>query len=83
MTDKTSRRPKALSPAAMQKRCDAFNARFKVGACIFVWPGARAGDPVPRVIAEPGAYVLSGHTPVVQIAGGGGCIALTHVDGFV
>ncbi len=74
--------PKHLSPAAMQRAVDQFNARYKVGDSIRCWPGARDGDPVARTIVEPGAHILGGHTPVVQVSGGGGCIALTHVQGL-
>ena len=77
------KRPPRLSPQAMQARCDVFNKLHKVGATIKVWTGAREGEPVERTIVEPGAYVMGGHTPVVQVSGGGGCIALTHVDGFL
>lgn len=64
----------------MQAQCDRFNAGFKVGDEIRVWSGLREGEGRLVQVREPGAYVLSGHTPVVQVAGGGGCIALTHVE---
>lgn len=69
-----------LSRRSMEQQCEAFNARHKIGDEIRVWPGARDGDTVPRIIVEPGAYVLGGHTAVVQVSRGGGCIALTHVS---
>ena len=68
------------NPAKMQALCDDFNAAFSVGDEIGVWSGLREGAPRKVNVARPGAYVLSGHTPVVQVAGGGGCIALSHVD---
>ena len=49
-----------------------------IGDVIHVWTGPREGKPVERTIRFP-AQVLSGHTPVVYVEGGGGCIALTHV----
>jgi hypothetical protein len=70
---------KQQSVARMQAQCDAFNAKHKVGDTIHVWPGTFIVPPVPRQITEPGAHVLSGHTAVVQVAGGRGCIALSHV----
>lgn len=73
------RRP--LQPTLEQRQAavDAFNARYAVGDTIHVWTGPREGDPVARRIREPGAVILSGHTPVVYVSDGGGCIALTHV----
>lgn len=73
--------PKRLSPAKMKDLCQAFNAQHKIGDTIRVWPGAVAGEPVERTIVSPGAVVMGGHTPVVYVSGGGGCIALTHVLG--
>lgn len=71
------RRTKAL--AKMQAQCDAFNAAHTIGETIHVWTGMiNKGDPVPRTIKYP-AQVLSGHTAVVYVTGGGGCIALSHV----
>jgi len=69
------RRP---APAALQKACDEFNERHPIGAAIIFWRG-RAGDGpgTAGTVTAPGAYVLGGHTAVVQV--GGGCIALTHV----
>jgi hypothetical protein len=62
-----------------QAECARFNARLPIGTSINVYPGG-LGDRIDAVeIVEPGAYVLSGHTPVVQVTGGHGCIALTHV----
>ena len=63
----------------MEVACRAFNATNPVGATIRVWPGAVGEAAADVQIKEPGAYVLSGHTPVVQVSGGHGCIALSHV----
>lgn len=65
--------------AAMQAACDRFNARHAIGATVMCWPGPREGAPVPRTVSGP-ACVLSGHTAVVYVSGGGGCIALSHVE---
>lgn len=64
----------------MQAECDAFNASHKPGDVIMCWPGVREGLPVERTVREPGAVILSGHTAVVYVTGGGGCIALSHVE---
>lgn len=72
-------RPKRRSLEKMQRECDLFNRIYKVGQTISVHPGAITASPVTVTIVEP-AYVLSGHTPVVQVTGGHGCIALSHVD---
>ena len=69
----------AAAAQAMQAECDKFNATHKVGDKIKCWTGHREVTPVERIIREPGAVVLSGHTPVVYVSGGGGCVALTHV----
>lgn len=66
------------STKQMQAQCDAFNKRHAVGDTIHVWTGPREGTPVERTIRAP-ACILSGHTAVVYVNGGGGCIALSHV----
>lgn len=69
----------------LQDTYDRFNRLFATSAAIDVWPGARTDrdgrplDPVRVAVVEPGAYVMGGHTAVVQVSGGHGCIALTHV----
>ena len=68
---------KPPSQATMQRLCDAFNAAHPIDSTISVWPRSRDVPPVPRVVIEPGAYILGGHTAVVQVRGG--CIALSHV----
>jgi hypothetical protein len=68
------------SPTQMQAECDRFNAKHKPGDVIRCWTGMRNdGDPVERVVRAPGALILNGHTPVVYVSGGGGCIALSNV----
>lgn len=69
------------TPKAMQAAVDGFNRRYQVGDEIRVWPGVRQGDPKVVTIVEPGAYILGGHTAVVQVTGGHGSIALSHVGG--
>lgn len=62
----------------MQAQCDAFNAAHAVGDTIRVWSGMIEGDPVAVKIRFP-AQILGGHTPIVYVTGGQGCIALSHV----
>ena len=62
----------------MQADCDAFNAKFQVGSTIFCWPGVREGEPVERTVRFP-AQIMGGHSAVVYVAGGGGCVQLSHV----
>lgn len=69
---------KRQTPKQMQDACDRFNARHAVGDTIKCWTGIREGEPVERVVKYP-ACILSGHTAVVYVTGGGGCVALTHV----
>lgn len=66
--------------AKMQALCDVFNDAFSEGDEIGVWSGVREGEPRKVRVGNAGAYVMSGHTPVVHVIGGGGCIALSHVD---
>ncbi len=64
----------------LQAACDRFMQSHKVGDTIRAWPGAMGVGPGELVIIRPpGAYVLSGHTAVVQVSGGHGCIALSHI----
>ena len=74
-----STRPAHKSAEQMQRDCDRFNAKHAVGSEIRVWTGPREGYPKRRIISGE-ATVLGGHTPVVYVTGGGGCIALTHVE---
>lgn len=72
-----ARRPP--SQAEMAKRCSLFNSLNPVGSKVRVWTGMMNDGPGKVVeIAAPGAYVMSGHTAVVQTVGIG-CVALTHV----
>lgn len=64
----------------MERGCERFNAKHPIGTIIHVWPSAIGhGEPQIVTIVEPGAYVLGDHTPVVQVTGRHGSIALTHV----
>ena len=73
-----TRRP---NPRVLQGECERFNRLHPAGTEVRVWTGLMHDGPgtVGRV-AEPGAYVMSGHTPVVHVSGVRGCIALTHVE---
>lgn len=71
--------PKLRTVAEMEAECDRFNKRFAVGEPVKCWTGPGEGAPVERKVRFP-AQILSGHTTVVYIEGGGGCVALTHVQ---
>lgn len=81
LTFKGREKVRAEHQAAMQAACDAFNAAHPVGSTIMCWPGIIEGEPVERTIKAPGATILSGHTAVAYVSGGGGCIALSHISG--
>jgi hypothetical protein len=58
---------------------DDFNRANMVGAHVQYWTGVREGRgkfSTTRTVAQ----LLSGHTPVVWVAGHSACIALTHVE---
>lgn len=85
-----SRPYRRIKPTAkqMQADVDAFNASHVIGSTIRVFPGDVRGRLDTVEIVEPGAHVLGGHTPAVQVTGGTradgtpasyGCIALSHV----
>lgn len=63
----------------MEAVCTAFNSANPVGAEIWGAPGDVRGRFELMKVVAPGAYVMSGHTMVVQVDSGHGCIALTHV----
>lgn len=76
-----------LTPKQKQAVVDAFNAKYPVGTTIRVFPGDMRGRLDEVQVAEPGAHILGGHTPVVQVTGGTradgspasyGCIGLSH-----
>lgn len=75
---KARRPPVRPDLAKMQAQCEAFNAKHAVGDTIRVWSGPIEGEPTAVEIRYP-AQVLGGHTPVVYVTGGQGCIALSHV----
>lgn len=68
------------TPAQMQAACDAFNAKHSVGDTIMVFTGLIGENPKDVQVRYP-AEIMGGHTPVVYVTGGGGCVALTHVQG--
>lgn len=63
----------------MQRQCEAFNAKHKVGDAVRIWVGKRGGEGEIVHVMEPGAFILGGHTAVVFTTGAGGCISLSHV----
>lgn len=73
--------PKRPTQAQMLKACHDFNVRHQVGDTITVYTGLIGENP-QEVQIRYAAQILSGHTAVVYVTGGAGCVALTHVKGF-
>lgn len=74
------KRPPPPNPLAMKAAVDDFNARYVPGTIVKCWTGVmHDGEPKIGAVREPGAYILSGHTPVVHIEGVSGCVSLSHV----
>jgi hypothetical protein len=63
----------------MLRICDDFSAAHPISSTIKVWPGAINEKPPVEVIVQSEAQILGGHTPVVYVSGGHGCIVLNHV----
>jgi hypothetical protein len=57
----------------------AFNRQLPIGTPVRFWRGLREG-PGQFSKTRSVAILLSGHTPVVWLAGTSGAIALTHVQ---
>lgn len=63
------------SVARLQARCDAFNQNNPIGSAVKFYPVI--GGPAFRLRTTASqAWVLSGHTAVVQLDGESGCVAL-------
>jgi len=69
------RRPKRKSENELKADCIVWNHEHPVGAAVIFHPviGEKAGR---RTVTVGEAYVLSGHTAVVQLKGVPGCVAL-------
>ena len=63
----------------VERVANKFNAHYPIGTWVTFWTGVREG-PGRRGQTRCEAYVLGGHTAVVQITGMRGAIALTHVQ---
>ena len=70
---------KRPTQAQMQKAVAQFNHATPIGAIVQYWPGAKEGRRLEGTVTDPGAYILGGHTAVVQIEGAG-CVALSHIE---
>ena len=75
-----TRNPRRKALATMRHDCAEFNARHPIGSPLLAWFATRDDPPTPVEVIEPGATVLNGHTAVVWVTGGRGCVALTHVS---
>ncbi|MEJ0047064.1 MAG: helix-turn-helix domain-containing protein [Rhodospirillales bacterium] len=69
----------ALATKEMQAACDIFNIGNPIGAAVLVWRYVKEGPGEPAVTTGP-AFILFGHTAVVHVTGGRGCVALSHVE---
>lgn len=68
------------SPAALQRQCDEFNARYPVGQSVTV----RMDDGSGRsTTTRSEAQVLSGHSAVIWLDGIAGCYLLDRVTPVV
>lgn len=70
-------RPARQTQGQMQAACDRFNATYRVGDTITVYTGLIGENPRHAHVRYP-AEIMGGHTPVVYVSGGRGCIVLTH-----
>ena len=62
----------------LQAAVEQFNRYHQPGDTVRVWTGPREGEGrLVQTVAA--AFILGGHTPVVYVTGGHGCVALTHV----
>jgi len=64
------------STEVMQSKCDAFNKNHPIGSPVTVVKDF--GEQVETKVKHP-AQILSGHTPVVWLAGISGCYLLDRV----
>lgn len=63
-----------------QQKCDEFNAGCPVGSTVYV---KRDSGEVIKTKTTSAAYMLSGHTPVIQLEAISGCYALERVVGVM
>lgn len=69
--------PKRPSPAALQKQCDAWNAKHPVGTTISYEEIQGRGE-THRGASVSEAQVMGGHSAVIWIDGKSGCVDLDH-----
>jgi hypothetical protein len=67
------------TPRQMRATVDRFNRAHKPGDTIRFRPVHGESHSREVQIREPGAVLLEGHTPVVYVTGGHGCVAISHV----
>lgn len=61
----------------LQRQCDAWNARIKVGDLV-EYRSVIGLSPPLLYKTRSEASVLSGHTPVVWLEGKSGCVCIDH-----
>lgn len=69
-------RKRSVSADGLLRRCDEWNSRHPVGTDVFLT--LDNGDE-KRTKTRSEAWVLSGHTAVIQVEGVAGCYALERV----
>lgn len=72
-----TRRPRRLSTEALQRACDAWNARYAIGTAVTV---VKDGGDVVATTTRTAAYVLGGHSAVIMLEGISGCYLLERVN---
>lgn len=61
------------------KQAEKFNETTPIGTPVRYWPGVCEGEGIESK-TRSAAWVLGGHTAVVQVEDLGACIALSHVQ---
>lgn len=67
------------SKKAAEAKVKHWNETTPIGSRVRYWPGRREGEGVESKTRSE-AWLLGGHSAVVQVEGRGGSIALTHVE---
>lgn len=70
------KRPKQLSPAALDRLVDDWNSRHRIGDPVVV---TKDDGSKVETVATTAAYVMGGHTAVIHLEGIRGCYALERV----
>jgi len=71
-----------VTSAAKRIAADAWNGEHPVGTWVRYWPILPPGPGSVPIFTRTRsrAWVLGGHTPVVQVEHASGCVALSHLE---